>query len=153
MTILATPLPPALGSLTSALSSALPLALGVGLVGGFTSGLCGISPGGALVVLATLLLGAEQHVAQGISLVAQIPPTSLTGIKRYRAAEGPRTLGSLPWLASGFLVGGAAGAIGAGRISSSILQWSYVAYLGILDALLILRATPRKVTNDTSSRD
>ena len=47
------------------------------LAGGLTSGLLGVSPGGGLVVFSVLLLGAEQHVAQGISLVAQIPPTSL----------------------------------------------------------------------------
>ena len=62
----------------------------VGLVGGVASGLTGTSPGGALVVLSSLLLGAEQHVAQGISLIAQVPPTSLPGIARYRA-DGART--------------------------------------------------------------
>lgn len=46
--------------------------IGTGLAGGFTSGLLGVSPGGGLVVFSVLLLGAEQHVAQGISLVAQI---------------------------------------------------------------------------------
>ncbi|MGD0851720.1 MAG: sulfite exporter TauE/SafE family protein, partial [Bradyrhizobium sp.] len=56
----------------------------VGLVGGVTSGLLGVSPGGGLVVFSNLLLGSEQHVAQGISLVAQIPPTSVSGIRRYR---------------------------------------------------------------------
>jgi uncharacterized membrane protein YfcA len=62
----------------------LALAVCVGLIGGVSSGLCGVSPGGALVVLSAGLLGAEQHVAQGISLIAQIPPTGLSGIKRYR---------------------------------------------------------------------
>jgi uncharacterized membrane protein YfcA len=57
--------------------------LGVGLVGRVTSGLLGVSPGGGLVVSANLLLGSEQHVAQGISLLAQIPPTGLSGVKRY----------------------------------------------------------------------
>jgi hypothetical protein len=33
--------------------------LGVGLVGGVTSGLLGVSPGGGLVVSANLLLGSE----------------------------------------------------------------------------------------------
>ena len=51
--------------------------IATGLAGGFTSGLLGVSPGGGLVVFSVLLLGAEQHAAQGISLVAQIPPTSL----------------------------------------------------------------------------
>jgi uncharacterized protein len=56
--------------------------LGAGLAGGITSGLLGVSPGGGLVVF-SVLLGAEQHVAQGISLVAHILPTSISGIKRY----------------------------------------------------------------------
>jgi uncharacterized membrane protein YfcA len=53
--------------------------LGVGLVGGVTSGLLGVSAGGGLVVSANLLLGSEQHVAQGISLFAQIPPQAFPG--------------------------------------------------------------------------
>ncbi len=60
--------------------------LGVGLIGGVTSGLLGVSPGGGLVVFSVLLLGVEQHVAQGISLIAQIPPTSISGVRRYRVS-------------------------------------------------------------------
>ena len=56
--------------------------IGVGLAGGVSAGLLGVSPGGALVVLSVLLLGAEQHVAQGMSLIAQVPPTSIAGIRR-----------------------------------------------------------------------
>lgn len=55
-----------------------------GLIGGVSSGLLGISPGGALVVLSVLLLGCDQHVAQGLSLVAQSLPTNLSRIERYR---------------------------------------------------------------------
>jgi uncharacterized protein len=111
----------------------------VGLVGGFTSGLLGVSPGGGLVVFSVLLLGAEQHVAQGISLAAQIPPTSLAGIRRYRES-GVRT--PARWfvpLATGFLIGGVGGARGAGFVSAASLQWTYVAYLIGLDALLLRR--------------
>jgi uncharacterized protein len=61
--------------------------IGVGLVGGVTSGLLGVSPGGGLVVFSNLLLGSEQHVAQGLSLVAQIPPTS---VFRNKAPLGER---------------------------------------------------------------
>jgi uncharacterized membrane protein YfcA len=56
---------------------------GIGLAGGLTSGLLGVSPGGGLVIFTVPLLGAEQHVAQGTSLVAQVPPTGLAGIRRY----------------------------------------------------------------------
>jgi uncharacterized protein len=116
------------------------LGAAVGLVGGFTSGLLGVSPGGGLVVFSVLLLGAEQHVAQGISLAAQIPPTSLSGIRRYWLA-GVRT--PARWIAPiaiGFLVGGVGGAGAASSISAAALQWTYVAYLVGLDALLLRRA-------------
>jgi uncharacterized membrane protein YfcA len=113
--------------------------IGTGLAGGFTSGLLGVSPGGGLVVFSVLLLGAEQHVAQGISLVAQIPPTSLTGIKRYWEQGSRSPLRWLVVLAIGFIVGGVIGAFAADLVSSSVLRWTYVAYLVLLDIMLILR--------------
>jgi uncharacterized protein len=113
--------------------------LGVGLVSGITSGLLGVSPGGGLVVLSNLLLGSEQHVAQGLSLIAQIPPTSLSGIRRYWE-KGSRTPARwLVLLSAGFLAGGVAGACAALGVSSAALRWTYVAYLAALDAMLILR--------------
>jgi uncharacterized membrane protein YfcA len=118
--------------------------LGVGLVGGVTSGLLGVSPGGGLVVSANLLLGSEQHVAQGISLFAQIPPTGLSGVKRYWEKGGRTPANWLARLGVGFIFGGVAGALAAGSVSSSFLRWSYVLYLAGLDALLILRPTRRQ---------
>jgi uncharacterized protein len=112
---------------------------GAGLAGGLTSGLLGVSPGGGLVVFSVMLLGAEQHVAQGISLVAQIPPTSLSGIKYYRENCNRSPLRWLVLLTIGFLGGGVAGALFANFVSGSILRWAYVAYLVVLDAMLVLR--------------
>jgi uncharacterized protein len=113
--------------------------IGVGVIGGFTSGLLGVSPGGALVVFGVLLLGVEQHVAQGISLIAQIPPTSIAGIRRYwkRGIRGP--IGWLVWMTIGFLAGGIGGALAAGAVSAVVLRWAYVVYLIALDVLMIAR--------------
>ena len=110
-----------------------------GLAGGLTAGLLGVSPGGGLVVFSVLLLGAGQHVAQGISLVAQVPPTSLAGIRRYWQTGNRTPLRWIIVLTIGFVAGGAAGAFGANNVSDSILRWTYVAYLVALDAMLILR--------------
>jgi uncharacterized membrane protein YfcA len=124
--------------------------VGVGLVGGFTSGLLGVSPGGGLVVASNLLLGSEQHVAQGISLFAQIPPAGLSGIKRYWE-KGTRT--PIEWLillAIGFVFGGVVGALAAGRVSGTFLRWTYVAYLILLGTLLIFRP-PRARTAGTAA--
>ena len=113
--------------------------LGVGLAGGLSAGLLGVSPGGALVVFSVLLLGVGQHAAQGISLIAQVAPTGAAGLKPYwRNARRP------PWrwlviLAAGFLVGGVAGAYAAGGVPDRVLRWIYVAYLAALTATLLLR--------------
>jgi uncharacterized protein len=128
------------------------LAVCVGLVGGVSSGLCGVSPGGALVVLSAGLLGAEQHVAQGISLMALIPPTGLSGIRRYRKEGRDAPIRWLLWLTSGFLLGGVAGATIAGRVSTAALQWSYVGYLVALDALLLVRASRTQPSAVTGNR-
>ncbi len=117
--------------------------LTVGLISGFTSGLLGVSPGGGLVVFSNLLLGVEQHAAQGISLVAQVPPTSLSGIRRYWE-KGSRTPALwLVWLSIGFLAGGVAGALAAIGVSSAVLRWTYVVYLTALEAMLLLRRERR----------
>lgn len=112
---------------------------GVGLVGGLTAGLCGVSPGGGLVVFSILLLGAEQHIAQGISLLAQIPPTSVAGIRRYWGNGSRVPQRWLMTLTIGFLAGGVLGALAASHLAGAALRWSYVGYLAALDGLLIVR--------------
>ena len=115
----------------------------VGLVGGFTSGLLGVSPGGGLVVFSLLLLGLEQHAAQGVSLVAQVFPTSLAGVRRYWRAGHRAPLIWLALIGGGFLIGGAAGAKTAVFASRAVLQWTFVLYLTALGALVVLRPPGR----------
>ncbi|WP_158812767.1 sulfite exporter TauE/SafE family protein [Methylocapsa sp. S129] len=129
--------------------SELLVGVGVGLVGGVTSGLLGVSPGGGLAIFSILLLGFEQHVAQGVSLFAQIAPTSISGIKRYRQGGSRTPMHWLALLAAGFIVGGVAGALAAGGASSGVLRWTYVVYLAALDGLLIFR---RRRQEDSSDR-
>ncbi|WP_316201314.1 MULTISPECIES: sulfite exporter TauE/SafE family protein [unclassified Bradyrhizobium] len=125
--------------------------LGTGLVGGFTSGLLGVTPGGGLVVFAVMLLGAEQHAAQGLSLVAQIPPTSAAGIRRYWDSGNRVTAAVLLWLGLGFLVGGIVGALIANWTTAAVLQWAYVIYLFLLDALLLRRRRAKESAEATSA--
>ena len=113
--------------------------VGIGLAGGLSAGLFGVSPGGALVVFSVLFLGAEQHVAQGISLVAQIPPTGLAGISRYRQSGFTSPKRWLAFLLVGYLAGGVLGALAASGFGAGALRWVYVAYLATLLMLLLLR--------------
>ena len=119
-----------------------------GLAGGLTAGLLGVSPGGGLVVFSVLLLGAGQHVAQGISLVAQVPPTGLAGLRRYWQTGNRAPLRWIILLTIGFLAGGVAGALAANNVAGPILRWTYVAYLVALDVMLILRGGRDKAGHD-----
>jgi uncharacterized membrane protein YfcA len=110
-----------------------------GGVGGVASGFLGITSGGILVPLLVLLLGQDQHVAQGISLVAQVVPTSLSGVRNYQRGGHRVPLRWLIWLAIGFAIGGCVGALLATHVSDRTLQWSFVGYLMILEAIVVLR--------------
>lgn len=126
---------------------------GVGLVSGLTSGFMGTSPGGGLVIFGVLLLGAEQHVAQGTSLITQLPPTGLAGARRYWQSGNRSPLPWIVWIGIGFLVGGAGGGYAAAAVSDQVLQWTYVAYLVGLIALLILRRDRKDGSHEAGDQD
>jgi len=126
---------------------------GVGLVAGLASGFTGTSPGGGLVIFSVLLLGAEQHVAQGTSLITQLPPTGLAGIRRYWQSGNRSPLRWIVWIGLGFLIGGAGGGYAATAVSDSVLQWTYVVYLLALIALLILRRDRKDSHLEAGERD
>jgi uncharacterized membrane protein YfcA len=116
-----------------------------GGVGGLFSGFLGVTSGGVLVPLLVLLLGKDQHVAQGISLVAQIFPTSLSGVRNYSRSGHRISVRWLIWLSVGFCIGGGVGAILATRVADHALQWCFVAYLLLLITLMLLRPPRPKV--------
>jgi len=116
-----------------------------GGVGGIASGFLGITSGGILVPLLVLILGKDQHVAQGISLLAQVVPTSLSGVRNYSQSGHRVPLRWLVWLAVGFAVGGCVGALLATHVSDRALQWTFVGYLVILEAIVILRPPRAKL--------
>ncbi len=116
-----------------------------GGIGGLFSGFLGVTSGGVLVPLLVLLLGKDQHVAQGISLVAQIFPTSLSGVRNYSKSGHRISMRWLVWLAVGFCIGGGIGAILATHVTDHALQWCFVAYLLLLVSLILLRPPRPKV--------
>jgi len=116
-----------------------------GGAGGIASGFLGITSGGILVPLLVLILGKDQHVAQGISLLAQVVPTSLSGVRNYSQSGHRVPLRWLVWLAVGFAVGGCVGALLATHVSDRALQWTFVGYLVILEAIVILRPPRAKL--------
>jgi uncharacterized membrane protein YfcA len=123
--------------------------LATGGIGGIASGFLGITSGGILVPLLILLIGKDQHVAQGISLVAQVVPTSLSGVRNYQRGGHRVPLRWVIWLAVGFGVGGVVGALAATHVSGRALQWTFVGYLVVLEALVVLRPPRTKAVSST----
>ena len=125
-----------------------------GVVAGFASGLLGVSPGGILVPVISLTLRFPQHLAQAVSLVAQAPPTSLTGISNY-AKSGRRV--SFRWvvvLALGFVIGGPVGAAIARQFNDRQLRWMFVSYLLLLALLSAIKGTkPGETKRAEQSQD
>lgn len=111
-----------------------------------------MSSGGFLVALAVLLMGLPQYMAQGVSLVAQVPPTSLSGVMQYRRSGHAVPMRWIVLAALGFVIGAVAGALAAGHIAEQVLRWAYVGYLVLLGMLALTRLrAPREKTSD--SRD
>ena len=118
-----------------------------GVVAGFASGLLGVSPAGILVPFISLTMGLPQHLAQAVSLIAQAPPTSLSGVSNY-SKSGRRV--SLTWvvvLSAGFIAGGPIGAALAGRFSDHQLRWMFVSYLLLLALLAAFKGSKSAITS------
>jgi uncharacterized membrane protein YfcA len=109
------------------------------LIGGGASGLLGVSSGGFLVALAVLFMGLPQYMAQGVSLVAQVPPTSLSGVTEYRRSGHAVPMRWIVLASIGFVIGAIAGAFLAGHIAEKVLRWAYVGYLVLLGLLALTR--------------
>ena len=81
----------------------------IGLAGGFAAGLLGIGGGILLVPAMVLVLGFDQHVAQGTSLVVIIP-AAIAGTWTHRRG-GRLDLRDAGGLAAGGVIGAALGSI------------------------------------------
>jgi uncharacterized membrane protein YfcA len=124
-----------------------------GCIGGIVSGFLGVTSGGILVPLLVLMLGKDQHVAQGISLVAQVVPTSLSGVRNYSRSGHRISMRWLTWMAIGFGVGGIVGALLATHVADRTLQWCFVGYLLILLTIILSRPPRAKTQIDVDVSD
>ncbi|HUG32242.1 MAG TPA: sulfite exporter TauE/SafE family protein [Acidimicrobiia bacterium] len=115
------------------------IALGIGLVAGFFAGLAGIGGGVVIVPSSVLLLGLEQHEAQGTSLLA-IVFTAIAGTIVNRRNQRVR-------LADGLLagVGGVAGSLTGSRIALLIEARTLSAVFGILVLFVASRTLYRSL--------
>jgi hypothetical protein len=113
------------------------VALAIGLVAGFFAGLAGIGGGVVIVPSSVLLLGLDQHLAQGTSLVAIIF-TSIAGTLVNYRNERVRPMDGL--------VAGAGGVVGSligSRIALAIEGRTLSSVFGVLVLFVAARALVR----------
>lgn len=119
--------------------------LGTGLCGGLLSGLFGVGGGIVMVPLLALVLGLDQHRAQGVTLAAMLLPTGLPAVLQYRRRGIAASVPLVGVLVLAFLFGIYGGALVANQIPSGVLRWGYAGFLLLLAARTFLRVEPRAV--------
>jgi hypothetical protein len=113
------------------------LLLGLGV--GITVGLMGVGGGIVLVPALVWLLGYDQHVAQGTSLLLQLPPIGLGGLIVYWRQRNLHLRAGL-FCALGFFLGGYFGSFFAVRIPEHHLRALFGTFL-VFSALMLWRQT------------
>ncbi len=93
----------------------------IGLVAGLLSGLIGIGGGVVMVPLFIMLLGYQQHQAQGMSLAVMLPPVTLLAALNYNKE------GTIDWkmalvVSLCFVIGGFLGSKLALKIDNQTLK-------------------------------
>jgi uncharacterized protein len=113
----------------------------LGLTVGVLVGLLGIGGGIVLVPAMVYLLGYDQHLAQGTSLLILLPPIGLGALREYWK-NGQVDLRAGICCAVGFLLGGYAGGLAAVPLPSRYLQGIFGFFLVLSAFLLWVKAKP-----------
>ena len=108
----------------------------IGLAAGVLAGLLGIGGGLVMVPAMVLLLGFDQHVAQGTSLVVIIPAALSGSITHYR--NGRVSLRDAALLAGGGVLGATLGSVLALSVDDTILRRLFAIFLLAVAARMIL---------------
>lgn len=108
----------------------------LGALTGFISGMMGVGGGSFMIPIMVLFAGIAQHTAQGISLLAMIPASTVGAWTHWK--EGNIRTSRLPGLAAGVLAGVFVGGSFAHLIPETELRLIYTALL-LYTALRYLR--------------
>jgi uncharacterized membrane protein YfcA len=113
--------------------------LGTGLCGGLLSGLFGVGGGIVMVPLLGLILGLDQHRAQGVTLAAMLLPTGLPAVLEYHRRGIHTSLRLVGVLSLAFVFGIYGGSRVASLIPSTGLRWGFVVFLALLSVKTYFR--------------
>lgn len=121
---------------------ALAAYVGLGLAAGVLSALMGVGGGVIMVPAMVLLLGLDQHTAEGTSLLV-IVPTALVGAWRHsNHGYTDWRLGLL--IGIGGIAGALLGAQAALALPAATLQRLFAVFLGVMGVRMLLRSRPAR---------
>jgi uncharacterized membrane protein YfcA len=111
------------------------LAVAIGVIAGTMSGLFGLAGGTVLVPLLALVLGLEEHAAQGIALAVAVPTAvaSTWGNARHGNVERRTSL----WMALGAVTGAFVGASLASQIDGPLLRRLFAGLLVVMGVRML----------------
>ncbi|MDR0499384.1 MAG: TSUP family transporter [Holophagales bacterium] len=103
-----------------------------GYAGGLLSGLFGVGGGFVMVPLLSLLLGLDQHRAQGTTLAIMMMPIGLPGILHYKKQGIKWNLKIVGLIVAGFMCGVSVGSLIANQIPQLLLRIGFTVFLIIM---------------------
>ncbi|MBI4301021.1 MAG: sulfite exporter TauE/SafE family protein [Chloroflexi bacterium] len=109
-------------------------ALVLGLVAGILGGMLGVGGGVVMIPGMVLLLGQDQHTAQGVSL-AVIPVLALVGAITHLRQNNVR-LGVALWMAPSAMIFGWVGATVADKVDAPVLTKIFGGLLLVLGSAM-----------------
>jgi uncharacterized membrane protein YfcA len=119
--------------------------IAIGLGAGVLSGLLGIGGGLVMVPAMALVLGFDQHVAQGTSLLVIIPAALSGTVTHYR--NGRVSLRDAGFLAAGGVGGAVIGSVLALSVDEAVLRKLFAGFL-ILVAIQIILGRGRRAQRE-----
>jgi uncharacterized membrane protein YfcA len=108
----------------------------IGLAAGFLAGLLGIGGGVFLVPAMVLIMGFDQHIAQGTSLLVMIPAALTGSYTHYR--KGRLVLRDAFTLGAGGIIGAFLGAVLALSLDDELLRRLFAGFLLIVAVRILL---------------
>ncbi|MDP2875727.1 MAG: sulfite exporter TauE/SafE family protein [Holophaga sp.] len=122
--------------------------MAAGLGGGVLSGLFGVGGGIVLIPLLAVLLGLNQHQAQGVTLAALLFPNTLPAVLHFRSRGIPIHWPLVGAMIAAFLPGVWGGARIANLIPEGPLRLGFVGFLLVLALRTFLQKRPTEVATD-----
>lgn len=110
----------------------------IGIIAGIAGGLFGIGGGVVIIPALVLAFGFSQHMAQGVSVAAMLPPIGALAAYKYWKE------GNVNWLvamsvAAGFLIGGYFGASFANLIHPKWMKKIFGVFLIVVALQMIFK--------------